>query len=190
MRDGSSTKKKLERCALTLFVEKGIEATTIKDIAMAAQVAEGTLYRHYVSKDELAEALFINAHEEITSQITSLAAQYQTLKEKIKAMVFFFCEKYDVDNYVFNYLLLARHNQMQIVKHKELSAHAQLLPIFNEAIKKKEIAKRDADFYAAILLGVILQAALSRVYGRIQRTMVEDADDLINAIYGALSLSF
>lgn len=188
MRDGSSTRKKLERCALDLFVEKGITATTIKDIANAAEIAEGTLYRHYTSKDQLAEALFLNAHEEITSQVKIQSEKHAQLKPKLKSMIEFFCKKYDEDPVVFNYLLLSQHHQLKILKDKQYSTHAQLLPLFNEAIKKKEIEKRDPDFYAAILLGIVLQAALSRVYGRINRKMIDDADDLVKAVYGALSL--
>lgn len=188
MRDGTSTRKRLERCALTLFVEKGISATTIKDIAKSADIAEGTLYRHYTSKDELAESLYVKAYEEITSEIKKSAEKYPALKLKLKAMVSFFCKKYDDDSILFNYLLLAQHHQMQILRDKEYSAHAQLLPLILEAIKKKELPKRDADFYVSIVLGIILQAALSRVYDRIKRTMAEDAEDLVNAISNALQL--
>lgn len=188
MRDGSSTRKKLERCALNLFVQKGINATTIKDIASAADIAEGTLYRHYTSKEELAEALFLKAHEVITSQIKSEIAKHSALKTKLKVMVEFFSEKYDDDPIVFNYLLLAQHHQMKILTNKEYSAHAQLVPLFSEAIKKKELSKGDPDFYAAVVLGIILQAALSRVYGRINRKMMEDAPHLVKAINGALDI--
>lgn len=188
MRDGTSTRKRLERCALTLFVEKGINATTIKDIANSAKIAEGTLYRHFTSKEELAESLFLKAHEELTSEVKKHAEKIPTLKGKLKVMVFFFCEKYDEDPIVFNYLLLAQHHQMRILTHREYSAHAHLIPIISEGIKKKELAKRDADFYVAIVLGILLQAALSRVYGRIERSMVDDADSLVKAINGALGI--
>ena len=186
MRDGTLTRKRLERCALTLFVEQGIHATTIKDIATSAGIAEGTLYRHYTSKEELAESLFLKAHESIANHVKKEIEKFSSLKDKLKFMVHFFCEKYDEDPIVFNYLLLAQHHQMQILKKADYSAHAQLVSVVNEAIKKKELSKRDPDFYASVILGIILQAALSRVYGRITRKMTEDAEDLVSAIEGAI----
>lgn len=186
MRDGSSTRKRLERCALTLFVKKGINATTIKDIANSAGIAEGTLYRHYKSKEELALSLFVNAYEETSLQFKKLSEKYATVEEKIKAMIHFFCEKYDEDPILFNYLLLAQHHQLKNINENEISAQALLVPMFSEAIAKKEVLKRDPNFYAAILLGIVLQAAVSRVYGRITRSMKEDAQDLVEVTLGAL----
>ncbi|MBN9289176.1 MAG: hypothetical protein BGO43_10080 [Gammaproteobacteria bacterium 39-13] len=186
MRDGTNTRKRLERCALSLFVKKGVAATTIKDIANKAGVAEGTLYRHYESKDELAQHLFSSAYEEVSLQLKNIAQTHPTFEEKIKAMVHFFCEKYDEDPILFNYLLLAQHNQLKIIHEKEVSAHEFLVVIFNEAFRKKELAKQDPQFCAAIVMGIVLQAAISRVYGRINRSMMEDVDALIKAILGAL----
>lgn len=188
MRDGTVTRERLERCALTLFVEKGIHATTIKDIANSAGIAEGTLYRHFTSKEELAESLFLSAHEKIAKQVRKESERFPTLKGKLKFMVHFFCEKYDEDPIVFNYLLLAQHHQMQILKQADYSAHAQLVSMVNEGIKKKELAKRDPEFYVAIILGIIFQAALSRFYGRMTAKMKDDADELLETIYRAIML--
>lgn len=189
MRDGSSTRKRLERCALTLFVKKGITATTIKDIAQKAGVAEGTLYRHYDSKEELAKQLYIDAHTHISAQVKAIITDCTDIKQKVKMMVSFFCEKYDEDPIVFNYLLLAQHEQIKGLSEKEISAHDIVVSIFNDAIRKKEMPKRDSQLCAVILLGVLLQAAICRVYNRIARPMVDDADVLQKAVLNALELN-
>lgn len=182
MRDGTNTRKKLERCALALFVKKGVTATTIKDIAHKAGIAEGTLYRHYQSKDELAQNLFMHSYEDIASQIKQISLQQPTLNLKIEAMVHFFCEQYDKDPVLFNYLLLAQHTQLKIINESKMNAHELVVGIFNDAIRKKEVKRRDPHIYAALVMGIMLQAAVCRVYGRIARKMSEDADDLVKAI--------
>jgi len=48
-----STREKLLRAALTLVARDGFPAATTAAIADAAGVAEGTLYRHFPSKDDL-----------------------------------------------------------------------------------------------------------------------------------------
>ncbi|MBM3650754.1 MAG: helix-turn-helix transcriptional regulator, partial [Alphaproteobacteria bacterium] len=54
MGKAEETKSRLERAALTLFVARGVAETTTKEIAMAASVAEGTIYRYFPSKEQLA----------------------------------------------------------------------------------------------------------------------------------------
>ena len=48
----------VEEAAICLFATKGLTRTTIKDIAAAAGVTEGVLYRHYEGKEEMAWKLF------------------------------------------------------------------------------------------------------------------------------------
>jgi AcrR family transcriptional regulator len=52
---------KVERAALDLFAAEGIDGVSIAEIAAAAGVSQGALYRHYPSKDELAWSLFSTA---------------------------------------------------------------------------------------------------------------------------------
>ncbi len=50
-------RKKLLRAAITCFVSKGIQSTTIEDIANAANVTRRTVYRYYNGKADLITAV-------------------------------------------------------------------------------------------------------------------------------------
>ena len=186
MRDGSATRKKLDRCALNLFVKKGITATTIKDIALKAEVAEGTLYRHYKSKEELAQSLFVNSYEAILVEMKAIIENLNKIEDKIHDMVMLFARKFDEDPVLFRYLLLTQHYQMKYLSNDENSAHHLFVQVITIAMNKHQIPKNDPDVYAAMIIGIVLQAAVSRVYERITRKMVEDVPVLSAAILRVL----
>lgn len=48
----------IARAALVLFLEKGVEAVTIDDIAGEAEIAKGSFYRYFTDKTELVTAIF------------------------------------------------------------------------------------------------------------------------------------
>ena len=54
-----------------LFVEKGYEATTMDEIAAAANFAKGTLYHYFANKAELLQVLREDFEKEIMSRIRS-----------------------------------------------------------------------------------------------------------------------
>jgi len=51
--------------ARDLFLHKGISATTMDDVAAACELAKGTLYLYFRSKDEVAFALLLQATEDL-----------------------------------------------------------------------------------------------------------------------------
>lgn len=57
-RTSRQTRDRLARAALELFTLRGYHATTTPLIAERAGVAEGTIYRHFASKDELLSEIY------------------------------------------------------------------------------------------------------------------------------------
>lgn len=75
-REQTSGKKKRERTrgalldsAISVFANKGFEATRITDITKAANLANGTFYNYYQDKDELLRDVATGLAVEITGQI-------------------------------------------------------------------------------------------------------------------------
>ena len=45
-------------CARELFTDRGIQGVTLSDIAVAAHLTRGTLYKYFTNKEDLAQAIF------------------------------------------------------------------------------------------------------------------------------------
>ena len=100
-RDASQTKELIDDIALRLFVEKGVTATTTKNIARTAGISEGTLYLHYASKNDLAWELFSKNYVELAVNLDRCQQQHQTLKDKLAAIIHLFCSFYDDQPHAF-----------------------------------------------------------------------------------------
>lgn len=57
-RDGAATRERLMRAALELFTTQGYHGSTTPQIAARAGVAEGTIYRHFPSKQQLLNDIY------------------------------------------------------------------------------------------------------------------------------------
>ena len=57
------------RAASAVFAQKGFHAATIRDVARAAGVADGTIYLHFENKGALLMGLFAQMAEEVRSGI-------------------------------------------------------------------------------------------------------------------------
>lgn len=61
-RDGDATRERLVRAALDLYTTVGFLRTTTPALAERAGVAEGTIYRHFTSKEQLLNEVYRQAH--------------------------------------------------------------------------------------------------------------------------------
>ena len=171
MRDGSKTKELIARTALQLFVDKGVTATTIRDIAGVAGIAEGTLYRHYESKDQLAWELFSTNYLAFAEELDCLQEGYDNLKDKLTAMIRQFCTFFDRDPMLFSYLLLAQHGQLKKVTPEMETAVTVLQKVIAQGMARGEVREMEVELAAAMVLGVVLEVAVFKAYSRITQDL-------------------
>ena len=157
MRDGSATREDIDRTALELFAAKGIRETTIRDIAKAAGIAEGTMYRHYAGKNDLARHLFFENYTAIGRELKEIQAAEATTKDKLDAMVRHFCDAYERDRDVFTYLFQTRHSHMQNLTARNPNPYLVFRGVIRAGMRRGEIPMQDPDVATSMVLGVILQ---------------------------------
>jgi AcrR family transcriptional regulator len=183
MRAKNHTKELIARTALALFVEKGIDGTTIRDIAEAAGIAEGTLYRHYPGKDALAWELFSENYTGFARELRRIQADQATLRAKLEAMVRQFCTFFDDDPVLFSYLLLAQHGQLQKVTPEMPNPVEVVREVLAGGMDRGEIPAGDPNVAAAMLLGIVLEIAVFKIYQRLTRNLTSLADTLVAACW-------
>jgi len=78
-----ATRRKLLARALKLFQQRGVEATTMRDIAKAAGLSLGATYYHFPSKDALVFAFYEDTQTEL--ELVALTARGD-LRERLGAL--------------------------------------------------------------------------------------------------------
>ena len=188
MGKAEETKSRLERAALTLFVARGVAETTTKEIAMAASVAEGTIYRYFPSKEQLALDLFLRHHQGLAEALAEAQRPAKGLRAKVEAIVRCYCEWADRDWTLFAYHLLNQHSFLIQVPDGAANPVTVVRDVISQAIKAGDIPKRNVDLVAASAIGVVMQAATYKVYGRFTGDLSNHVRFFADAAWAVLSV--
>ena len=184
-----TTKAKIERAALWLFSEHGIDGVSTKSIAAQAGVSEGLIYRYFKNKEDLARELMLAIHIRLTQMIKEASKNEDELRAQIRHITRRYCEIADDDWTLFRYHILhiSRFPGLSETPCKSpLGAAARLL---KKAMGRGEIAKMNPDMLAAMALGVVLQPAQSKVLGAIKGPLSARADLFEKGVLAVLGLN-
>ncbi|GJL91758.1 TetR/AcrR family transcriptional regulator [Hyphococcus sp.] len=189
--DASGAKARIERAALGLFCIRGVDAVTTREIASASSVSEGALYRHYPSKESLAETMFFAIHTRLACEVEEAAQSANGIDEKARAIVAAYVRIADHDWTLFTYHLLTTHRFLPYAnKSAEQSRTdnpvAIVEGVISESMKSGALPSGDSNLKAAAALGVVLQAALHKIYGRISGDLSAHESSLAQAVIAVL----
>ena len=177
---GPGARERIEGAALTLFVERGVDAATTREIAAKAGVSEGAIYRHFDSKDELAAAMFLKVHTRLAALIREAARQKRGIADEAAAIIDAYCATADEDFRLFTFHLLYTHRFLPTPDGVDNPVDA-VEDIISAAMKRREIARGDPAFIAGLALGLVLQTALQIHYGRLEGPLSAHASELVTA---------
>jgi AcrR family transcriptional regulator len=139
VKKGEATRLAIEEAALSLFLEQGYHATSMRQIAERAELALGGIYNHFASKDEIFEGIIIDKHPYRRLLPAILAAQGETVEEFFKnAFQIVISEMGERPEFV-NLMLIelvefkGRHGTMMM---REIAP--KILPAFEKIIKSRK----------------------------------------------------
>lgn len=168
--------------ALKLFVEKGIEGTTTREIAQLAHAGEGTMFRHFESKEELAWHLF---HENLTlfmKQLEEGLAKETTTQGKIRSMVEAGFNLYETDPILCSFLLLTEHSAARRMAEDYQTPINLMVRVIEEGQKSGEVRPMEPHLAAALVFGAITRVPMFRRSNWIKedlRGMVEEVTETV-----------
>ena len=83
----SKTRAKLVDVARQLFAKKGVDDTTMNDIAVASKKGRRTLYTYFKSKEDIYMAVVESELEMLSDAMEQVAKKYITPDEKILKLI-------------------------------------------------------------------------------------------------------
>ena len=83
----AKTRKHIFQTALHLFLEHGYDATSLKDIAEAADVSTGTLYRYFPSKSDMLFQIRADSQEHLREVAETLPEDLPLLEQLLTIIV-------------------------------------------------------------------------------------------------------
>ena len=86
-RKSDETRSRILEAALELFRERGFEATTMRDIARACEIAPGATYYHFDSKEAIVLAFYELAKDEMSEPLEKVAKGSKDLRQGLRAVL-------------------------------------------------------------------------------------------------------
>lgn len=160
----AQTRDRILQAAQRLFASQGFDGTTTRDLAQAAGVAEGTLFRHFANKKAILVEVATNGWVEIlTDLLTELSemASYKAVAQVMRRRMWNMRKNVDMMRVCF----------MEVQFHQDLRDRIQTEVIdkmtdvaeafFQTAMDKGIYRQMDAKLVAKVFLGMFAIAGFS-----------------------------
>lgn len=181
-----SKKEQILDKALHLFLEKGFDKTSISDILDSLNIARGTLYYHFESKEAIMDAIIARQAQEVIQKVEKIVDDhslpvYDKLFALFAAMNFSDLnggqQMIDYLNQPQNALFHEKNNQMIVEKISPLLAQ-----VIEEGIQKTNFENPFPLYTAEMILILIIGFLDNRLADLSQEELLERMDSLLHNI--------
>jgi len=179
MQDTQGPKDRIKREAMRLFVDHGVDAVSMRDIADAVGLKAPSLYAHFRSREELIGDLFFASYAEYGRRLSNAAATPGGFQRQLEAMVRTICALHAEDELLFNFLLLTQHGFLREVPRDQRNPVEVICRSVAAAMQAKQIRRGNATLVAGAIIGIIVQPATFKLYGRLNQGLADLADELV-----------
>jgi AcrR family transcriptional regulator len=179
MLDVAAPKERIKREAMRLFVEHGVDAVSMRDIAEAVGMKAPSLYAHFRNREELIGALFYVSYTEYGRVLAEAASGPGGFRWQLDVMVRAICALHAEDELLFNFLLLTQHASLRQPMPEDRNPVEVICRWVADAMGRGEIPAGNATLVAGAIIGVIVQNATFRLYGRLTEGLAAHVDEIV-----------
>lgn len=136
---GEVTRLAIEDAAMTLFLEQGYHATSMRQIADRTGLALGGIYNHFTSKDEIFQGIIVDKHPYKKLLPAILAAEGETVDEFFKNAATIIITELSKQPEFINLMFIelvefkGKHGSLML---REIAP--KVLPIFEKIVKSRK----------------------------------------------------
>jgi len=166
------------RAATSLFAKRGVDATSMREIADAAGVREAAIYRYFASKEELSREIFVSWYGWYSRQLREIVRGPGGTREKVDGAARLELSAAVEHTEAFIYFC---ENEARFLRSLPASV-PRVRDVFIELVKqgqaRSEVKAGEVGVLADMLSGALCAVALSLVWRR-RRGSTDDQLDLI-----------
>lgn len=172
----------IREATMRVIGRKGLESTTVQEIADEAGVAKGTIYLYFRSREELFERTTQAAVSELLDRLRAAAEAGGTFRETLERVLTtqlgYFDERKDFFRLYF--ALGEGTEQRRLQKEASRRRHiAQLVSMLEGAAARGEIQLDDPDRAASAIAGAVREVILRRIGEKPVRAIGDDVAFLV-----------
>jgi AcrR family transcriptional regulator len=161
-----SQRDAIVNAALRCFAELGYDGTRVKHIADQAGVAESALYRHFPSKEAIAQELYAEFLRRYAEKLLSLANSGKDPEAKLRALVALILDTYRADPDAFVFVLFNTGRRLPRLPAGTVYPLDVIESMIKEAQAAGFVRDGQSNLLAAILLGAVQQPVVLATLGR------------------------
>lgn len=178
-RPAVTTRRQLEQVALTLFSERGFEATTVEEIALAAGIGRRTFFRYFSSKNDAVWGEFEQGLTDLRDQLAAVPPERPLLDALREAVL-------DFNRFGRDELPLHRARMALILSVPALQAHSTLRYAAWRAVVADFAAQRRGESADALLPQLIAHSCLGAAMTAYEQWLASPGSDLEQLLDQAL----
>jgi AcrR family transcriptional regulator len=158
--DARENRQQILAAAKRLFAVQGIESTSMQEIARAAGVGQGTLYRHFADKGDLCHALVKEDLEAFRERVGAVIADAWALPSPLARLEILIVEKIGVTE---GHLpVLAAMQDAAVASRRPFRGpfdtwvHEHIVALLDQAVAQGEVAPLDVAFTADAIVAALV----------------------------------
>src|SRR5713226_8505499 len=149
------------RAATSLFAEKGIDGTSMRDIAEAAGVREAAIYRHFAGKDDLAREIFLSWYGWYCEKLQSIVSGPDGTLDKLREIVRHEFSAVTDHSEAFVYFCENEVRFVRSLPSEIVSARRVFITFIKAGQANGDVRAGSADLLADMLSGALCAVALT-----------------------------